>query len=590
MAQVPDKVMAWLYSVLHEYHDQQRIYSDAARTLGIYPSISPRTEVYTYENGSSALLLTLSGTLPVDFRGTTYRFPVKLWIPQSYPQEAPIVYVTPGRDMLVRPGQHVGVDGRVYHPYLRDWQQTWDRASIAQFLDYLQQVFAKEPPVISKAQQQQYHQRPIGQAPQPQAAPGPPLPPQLPPKQRVGSIEPVEMPSTSTAPPKPPKPGEEYVGRHTQASSSRDLGLSGPPLPPLPHERPTSQHYAQPLQHQNGYTASPRPVSQLSLPQPGPGFLNGRTHAPSLSSGLQYHQHPEQTRAIYDRSPVSPVSPVSGYAKPVDGRYAQPPAMPQLTHQHEHHLHQQPPPQGTPYVQQGPQYQQQYQQPPGHQQQYPPHQQHQRQGLNPAPPAPKQPPPDLLSDPFEVALPNPTRSGPPAPAPPIPPNPEREHLLHALSATLVQQAHFRVSQNLSAVSPLQAQQTALRDAHQRLENEIRQLEHLSSTLNTNESILRASLKTCDQLVASAKTKPQPNIDEVLVAPTMVAQQLWTVCAEEAGCREAMYVLQRGLDKGRIEGADFVKQMRGLGREVFGKMVLARKCATGLGLEVKGGRM
>ncbi len=72
-----------------------------------------------------------------------------------------------------------------------------------------------------------------------------------------------------------------------------------------------------------------------------------------------------------------------------------------------------------------------------------------------------------------------------------------------------------------------------------------------------------------------------------MAPTMVAQQLWNACAEEAGCREAMYVLQRAVDKGRVEGVDFVKQMRGLGREAFGKMVLARKCGRGLGLEVGG---
>ncbi|TKA35587.1 hypothetical protein B0A54_13174 [Friedmanniomyces endolithicus] len=455
-----------------QYHDLQRTYSDAARILAAYPSISPRTEVYAYENGRSALLLTLSGTLPVDFRGTVYRFPVKLWVPQSYPQEPPIVYITPGRDMLVRPGQHVAVDGRVYHPYLRDWQQAWDRASMAQLLDFLQQVFAKEPPVISKAQQQQFHQRPIGQAQSPNTTTGASLLPQRPPKHQGGSVEPVEMPSTSMPPPKPPKPGEEYAGSYPQRTSSRDLTRNGPPLPPLPHERTSSQQYV------------PSP-----LPQNG---------VACISSICIHH-----------------------------------------TDRHQ------------------------------------------------APPPPKQPPPDLLSDPFDVALLNPSKSGPPAPAPPIPPNPEREHLHQALSTTLVQQAHTKVSQTLSAISPLQAQQSALRDAHQRLESEIRQLEHLASTLATNESILRASITTCDQLIQSAKTKPQPNVDEVLVAPTMVAQQLWNACAEEAGCREAMYVLQRAVDKGRVEGVDFVKQMRGLGREAFGKMVLARKCARGLGLDVGG---
>lgn len=73
---------------------------------------------------------------------------------------------------------------------------------------------------------------------------------------------------------------------------------------------------------------------------------------------------------------------------------------------------------------------------------------------------------------------------------------------------------------------------------------------------------------------------------MLVAPTLVAQQLWTLTAEEAACREAMYVLQKAVDRGRVSGSDFVRQMRGLGRECFLKMVLARKCARGLGLDVE----
>lgn len=89
------------------------------------------------------------------------------------------------------------------------------------------------------------------------------------------------------------------------------------------------------------------------------------------------------------------------------------------------------------------------------------------------------------------------------------------------------------------------------------------------------------------MISGAKRKPQPNIDEVLVAPTMVAQQLWTVCSEEAGCKEAMYVLQKALDRGRITGPDFVRQMRSLGREAFGKMVVARKAGRGMGLDVQG---
>ena len=74
----------------------------------------------------SALLLLLSGTLPVVFRGTTYRFPIALWVPHSYPLEAPLVYVTPTEGMMVRPGQHVDPQGKIYHPYLVGWAEFWE--------------------------------------------------------------------------------------------------------------------------------------------------------------------------------------------------------------------------------------------------------------------------------------------------------------------------------------------------------------------------------------------------------------------------------------------------------------------------------
>ena len=78
-----------------------------------------------YETGQPALLVVLSGTLPVNFRGTTYRFPLSIWVPHAYPREAPIVYATPTGEIVVRPGQHVGGDGRCYHPYLANWAEFW---------------------------------------------------------------------------------------------------------------------------------------------------------------------------------------------------------------------------------------------------------------------------------------------------------------------------------------------------------------------------------------------------------------------------------------------------------------------------------
>ncbi|KAF2774357.1 UEV-domain-containing protein [Teratosphaeria nubilosa] len=578
MAQVPEKVLAWLYSVLHEYQDPQRTYFDAARTLSAQPSLSPRTEVYTYDNGRPALLLTIAGTLPVDFRGTLYRFPIKLWIPQAYPQEAPMVYVTPGRDMNIRPGQHVGVDGRVYHPYLADWVRMWNRTSLVEFLGLLQQVFAKEPPVISKAQQQQF-QRQIGQpSPASHATPGASsMPPILPPKQRVGSTGPSELSSTITPPPRPPKPGEEYASPALPVrTSSRNVTKDGPPLPPLPHERPASQ-YAQSDTHHNGRAVPPVSQYQLTHGMQAPGYQNGKAAGSPLPAQLAQQRQP-QYQHRRDPSPVSPVSPVAclselhAYTAPMPPQACQP----QM---------QQPP--AAPYQQNQPAAWQLSHQQQQQQRSFPANQSYDPQQV-PAQQSKKAPPPDLLSsDPFDVTLPGANAGSSNMPAPPIPPNPEKEHLLQALSSTLVQQAQAKINQNLAALAPLQAQQAALLAAHQRLEAEMQQLQHLSRALDSNEAILRRSIAECDNTIATSKSKALPNVDEVLVPTSVVANQLWTLCAEEAGVREAMYVLQKAVDRGRVSGESFVRAMRALGREAFTKTVLARKCAAGLGLEVQG---
>lgn len=73
------------------------------------------------------MLLHLNGTLPVNFRGKQYRFPIAIWVPHAYPYEPPILYVTPTDDIVIRPGQHVsGQDGKIYHPYLAKWREAWD--------------------------------------------------------------------------------------------------------------------------------------------------------------------------------------------------------------------------------------------------------------------------------------------------------------------------------------------------------------------------------------------------------------------------------------------------------------------------------
>ena len=48
-------------------------------------------------------------------------FPISLYIPHEYPRGVPIAYATPTANMVVRAGQYVSGEGRIYHPYLAGW-------------------------------------------------------------------------------------------------------------------------------------------------------------------------------------------------------------------------------------------------------------------------------------------------------------------------------------------------------------------------------------------------------------------------------------------------------------------------------------
>lgn len=54
-------------------------------------------------------------------------FPISIWVPQEYPKAPPMTFITPTPNMLIRPGQSVSVEGRIYHPYLAGWRDDVSR-------------------------------------------------------------------------------------------------------------------------------------------------------------------------------------------------------------------------------------------------------------------------------------------------------------------------------------------------------------------------------------------------------------------------------------------------------------------------------
>ncbi|KAH7121964.1 UEV domain-containing protein [Dactylonectria estremocensis] len=468
-------------------------------TCTVITSLAPSRHLGTaltlpaFSHGANALLLHLTGTLPVNFRGTTYRFPVSIWVPHAYPREPPMVYVVPTEVMMIRPGQHVDPQGL--------------KSNLQDLLGIVTDIFAKEPPVISR------QQVPPAQAPQPGPTPPPvpPLPPALAPRPTTQDQSPAEQ---QRPPPPPPK------GPQITSSNRQTPGPAEPPLPPLP-----SNPLADPYRPSRYDSAPPLPPQANSVEPKGPRFAR-----PTVQNQASHTSVPEYTRSTQPH-----------YFNPAQ---TQPPPTPQRQWQ-------------TP-------------------------QQHQTWNQTSQPPqiqAKPPPPPDLLDEPLVLNLPTSSTIA----APPIPPNPEKDALLHQLAQTLCAIRMRARQQNDSSMAGLQAQRTAMLSAMPALQAEAGQLTQLSNVLTSNSNILHDALHKADGVIEGSRSHPVPDVDELLVAPTVVANQLYTLVAEERALGDAIFMLGRAVERGRIAPAVFAKMTRSLAREWYLKKALVRKIGQGMAL-------
>lgn len=116
-----------------------------------------------------------------------------------------------------------------------------------------------------------------------------------------------------------------------------------------------------------------------------------------------------------------------------------------------------------------------------------------------------------------------------------------------------------------------------------LQAEAGQLNQLANVLTSNANILRDALQKADTVIDGSRSHPVPDVDELLVAPTVVSNQLYNLVAEERALGDAIFMLGRAVEKGRISPAVFAKMTRSLAREWYLKKALVRKIGQGMGL-------
>ncbi|KAM9605269.1 tumor susceptibility gene 101 protein isoform 3-T3 [Morphnus guianensis] len=103
---------------------------------------------YVFNDGSSRELMSLSGTIPVPYRGNTYNIPICLWLLDTYPFNPPICFVKPTSSMTIKTGKHVDANGKIYLPYLHEWK--YPQSDLLELIQVMIVVFGEEPPVFSR--------------------------------------------------------------------------------------------------------------------------------------------------------------------------------------------------------------------------------------------------------------------------------------------------------------------------------------------------------------------------------------------------------------------------------------------------------
>ncbi|KIM49155.1 hypothetical protein M413DRAFT_15322 [Hebeloma cylindrosporum] len=203
----------WLRDCAQPYPNPHRVYADIDAALARFTTLRPKSDVYTFDDGRTQLLLCLHGLLPITFRNVSYNIPIALWVTRDYPRQSPIVYVVPTNDMIVKSGKYVDVSGRCNIEYIQHWDRKPEGCSLSALLEALQDHFSRAPPLYSK---------PTNQAPsKPLYRSPPPIPQPLPPSPPPRVLGPASPP-----PPPPPLP--------PQTVTHVPIFAPEPPRPPIP--------------------------------------------------------------------------------------------------------------------------------------------------------------------------------------------------------------------------------------------------------------------------------------------------------------------------------------------------------------------
>jgi ESCRT-I complex subunit TSG101 len=115
-----------------------------------FTSLHPKAALFTHNDGRAAHLLQADGTIPIHHAGASYNLPAVIWLPEPYPRSPPLVFLSPTRDMVIKPNHPlVNCSGLIANaPYLRSW--VFPSSNLVDLVRSLSHLFGLDPPLFTR--------------------------------------------------------------------------------------------------------------------------------------------------------------------------------------------------------------------------------------------------------------------------------------------------------------------------------------------------------------------------------------------------------------------------------------------------------
>jgi len=108
-----------------------------------------KPSAFTHNDGRTTNLLQVNGVIPMHYQKAQYNIPITMWLLESYPRQAPRVYVIPLQGMEIK-HRHpfVNPSGMVQAAYVQHW--VYPRSTLVGLVQSLCRLFGQDPPLYAR--------------------------------------------------------------------------------------------------------------------------------------------------------------------------------------------------------------------------------------------------------------------------------------------------------------------------------------------------------------------------------------------------------------------------------------------------------